>query len=132
MTDPLDFQLKGNLIVVDAMINDSDVRMILDTGAGTTIVSKTAAKRLGLENAGTRCAGMGAGGDVQMETVRIDTLRVGAVTHSDMTSMAMDLSAICDKLEYEVDGIIGYDFLSGTRLAINYRVQQIELEEAVA
>jgi clan AA aspartic protease (TIGR02281 family) len=131
-TNTLQFTLSSNLIIVDSTINGAGAKMILDTGAGATIVSKKAAERFGLEIAGTSCPGMGAGGDVQMDTVEIDSLVVGSVSHRNVKSMTMDLSSICGKLEEEVDGIIGYDILSSTRLTIDYPARQLVLQEAPA
>ncbi len=56
------FQLVRNLIVVDATINDSNIPMILDTGAAATIVSQKVAEELRLKRTEFNCEGMGAGG----------------------------------------------------------------------
>ena len=124
------FTLSNNLIVVDATLNGVPVPMILDTGAAATIIGKKTADRLGLEKADQTCAALGAGGDVQMDSVKIDSLVVDAVTRRDITSMTLDLSSICERLGKDVDGIIGYDFLADARLSIDYPARQFVLEEA--
>ena len=127
--DPIRFRLsEENLIIIDASINGNSVPMILDTGAGATVISKKAAQTLDLKNAGDDVVGKGAGGDVELSPVEIDSLEIGSVTHKKFTGMAMDLSSICDKLGDEVDGIVGHDFLSKTRLTIDYPEKLIYLE----
>ena len=84
--DPIRFRMSDeNLIIIDASVNGNSVPMILDTGAGATVISKKAAK-------------------------------------------AMDLSSICEKLGDEVDGIVGHDFLSKTKLTIDYPEKLLYLE----
>ena len=126
---PVDFRLQNNLIVVDAELDGSGVRMILDTGAGSTVLSHDVVKRLGLEKMGTSCAGMGAGGEVQLETVRVSTFSVGPVRLHDLTPVATDLDGISNRIEEQIDGVIGFDVLRHTRLSIDYAAQQLQMEQ---
>ncbi len=43
--------------------------------------------------------------------------------------MTMDMAEICKRIEYEVGGIIGHNFLSGAKLTIDYTTQNILREE---
>ena len=127
--NPIRFRLsKENLIIVDASINGNSVPMILDTGAAATVVSKKAAQRFALRTAGDDVVGKGAGGDVDLSPVKIDSLEIGSVTHENFTGMSMDLSQICEKIGNEADGIVGYDFLSNTKLTIDYPERSLLLE----
>ena len=127
--DPIRFRLsEENLIIIDASVNGNSVPMILDTGAGATVISKKAAKAMDLKKAGDDVVGKGAGGDVGLSPVEIDSLEIGSVTHNSFTGMAMDLSSICEKLGDEVDGIVGHDFLSKTKLTIDYPENLLYLE----
>jgi len=124
----MNFQLVNNLIVVNTTLNGSNVPMILDTGAAATIVSQKVARELGLEKADMTCEGMGAGGNVDFTSVEVASLSIGSVTHYDLTGMTMDMSEICSRIEYDVGGIIGHNFLSNTRLTIDYPAQELDLE----
>ena len=126
----LGFRLDNNLIVVEALLNDVEVKMILDTGAGATLVSHELVERLALQPSGESCDAMGAGGGVQLNRVNADSLTVGSVTVRDLTLMATDLSPIISRLEETVDGVVGFDFLSGTHLSIRYPEQQLFLKRA--
>ncbi len=128
-TDPMRFRLsKENLIIIDVSVNGNSVPMILDTGAAATIISKTAARKFELKKAGDDIVGKGAGGDVGLSPVEIDSLKIGSVTHNSFTGMAMDLSEICEKIGNEVDGIVGHDVLSKTKLTIDYPEKLLYLE----
>jgi len=123
------FELVNNLIVVDATMNGSTVPMILDTGAAATIISQDVAQELDLKKAEVTCEGMGAGGNVEFSSVEIESLVVDSVTHHALTGMTMDMAEICKRIDYEVGGIIGHNFLSSAKLTIDYTTQNILLEE---
>ena len=125
----VDFRLSLNLIIIDATINGMIAPMILDTGAAATIIDREAVQKLGLKEARETIVGRGAGGDVEMASVEIESLSVGSVTHRGFTSMTMDMSEICGKLDDEVGGVIGFDFLSQLKLTIDYPARQLVFEE---
>ncbi len=122
------FELVNNLIIVDATLNGSSVPMILDTGAAATIVSQKVAQELNLKKAEVTCEGMGAGGNVEFSSVEIESLLVDSVTHHGLTGMTMDMAEICKRIEYNVGGIVGHNFLSSTKLTIDYPGQRLFLE----
>lgn len=127
---PIDFRLQNNLIVVDAELDGSDVSMILDTGAGSTVLSNDAVDRLGLVRTGTSCPGMGAGGEIRLDTVRVNTFALGPVRLNDLTPVATELTAISDRLDAQIDGVIGFDVLQHTRLSIDYAAKTLVLEQS--
>jgi predicted aspartyl protease len=127
-TSTIAFRLSNNLIVVEAAINGVRLSMILDTGAARTVVSRAAVQTLGLKESTESCAGTGAGGDVSMSSADIESLSIGSVSQHGFTSMTMDMSEICEKLGDDIDGIIGFDFLSQLRLTIDYPARQLVLE----
>jgi len=121
------FRSRANLVIVDAIINGQVVPMVLDTGAGMTIVGDAAARRIGLNATNHACTGRGAGGDVDMSGARIDTFTVGSATHANLSCMVMDMSSLCEKIGADVQGIIGANFLSNYRLTIDYPQQRLAL-----
>ena len=128
-SNPIRFRLsQENLIIIDVSINGNSLPMILDTGAAATIISKKAAQKFALRKAGGDVVGQGAGGDVDLSPVKIDLIEIGSVTHKSLTGMTMDLSQICEKIGDEVDGIVGHDFLSNTKLTIDYPEKLLFLE----
>jgi len=129
LSSTVDFRLSNNLIIVDAAINGISAPMIIDTGAGRTIIDRAAAKIRSLYETGESCTGKGAGGDVELLSVEVDSLCVGSVNRRRFTSLTMDLSDLRDNFEHDVDGIVGFDFLSHLRLTIDYPARQLVLEE---
>lgn len=125
----VEFKLSNNLIIVNASINGVSGPMILDTGAGRTVVNRKAARMLGLQETHESCTGRGAGGEVEMVSTTIESLAIGSVSQADLTPVTMDMADLCEQLESEVHGIIGFDFLSKFKLTIDYPKQQLALEK---
>ena len=123
----VEFRFISGLIVVEAELNGIGVPMIVDTGAGATLVRPQLVKRLGLESSENTCNATGAGGDVYLKGVAIESLRLGSGRVDDMNAMSMDLSAIADRLDVPVEGVIGSDFLKNFRVAIDYPARTLTL-----
>jgi predicted aspartyl protease len=71
-------------LVVDGSINGQKVGVMIDTGAGTTLVLRSAAKQLGLKGSvlgGYKAFGLGAEGDV--EVAYVDDFRVGQAVRNN-------------------------------------------------
>ena len=126
----ISFELSNNLIVVSATINGNDASMILDTGAGKTIISSDAVRRLGLQEAHETCVAGGAGGSVELSSVELDLLAIGKARQREMTVMTMDMSDLSAQLEKKVDGVLGFDFLSNYKITVDYPAQRLSFEGA--
>jgi lipoprotein NlpI/predicted aspartyl protease len=72
---PVEF--RGGLPVVEGAINGSRVGVLLDTGAFASLLTKTAAEKLGLYARSTQEMLRGVGGESRMLVAWIDELRVG-------------------------------------------------------
>jgi hypothetical protein len=127
----LEFELRANLIIVPVQLRNSVGRFILDTGASSTVVGRKFARSVELV-AARRYVGHGAGGDVETDLCRLDTLSVGALQRWDMTVAVMDLDAINERIGGGIDGILGFDFLGQGRLLIDYPRRRVRIERPVA
>ncbi|MBN4076122.1 aspartyl protease family protein [Gemmatimonas aurantiaca] len=84
-------------------------RFLLDTGAGSNIISAELAEALGLEIAGSLpVKGIAGYGSVGMVTIA--ELTIGAVTLLDQTVTAMRFDSEFRNSIGEFDGILGYEF----------------------
>src|SRR5262249_22653229 len=92
LEDTVDFDLQANLIVVGARVAGAARRFVLDTGASGTVVGRDTARELGLDEVQKR-VGHGAGGDVEMALVKVDSLHVGRMAVTDLTCMAIDIGS---------------------------------------
>ena len=133
VTDPelaraIPIELMQNLVVVDVSVDGETGRFLLDTGAGSTIVSRAFAERLGLAEKG-RIEARGAGGNETAAFVEVGSLTVPGIELRDQTLVTLPLDALAGALERPIDGILGYDFLSRFTVEIDYVEKRLALGE---
>jgi clan AA aspartic protease (TIGR02281 family) len=108
VTIPL--QRAGNLLVVQAQLNGSrETRLILDTGASHTILSFAVARDLGIysDQRGTSVTLKTAGGQVQADVVRVNSIRLGDAEVRNSQAAIYDVPDV----PAGVDGLLGLTFL---------------------
>jgi predicted aspartyl protease len=126
------FRLAGGaqpLILLPVRVNDrGPFDFILDTGAGTSLLSKELAKQLGLKIIGSK-DGQSAGGKVSVSLAKVDSLKVGEAKVNDLDVGIVDLSHIAKTIGTKIDGDLGYNFLKYFRVAIDYRDCEIRFDD---
>lgn len=123
-TQRFDLHASGH-IVVPAEINGHRVHMVVDTGAGRTVVHADAAARLGLDgNGGEDQQAIGAGGaGLAIRSLPGQSFRLAATGDDAMTLYVMDLSHVVNALstpERPIVGVVGADWLAAKRAVIDY------------
>ena len=98
---------------------DGPFEFILDTGAGTSLLSSDLAKKLNLKIISTK-EGQSAGGKISVSLAKVDSLAVGQAKLDGLDVGIVDLSHIGKAINKKIDGDIGYNFLKPFRIAINY------------
>jgi predicted aspartyl protease len=93
--------------VVDGEINGQKIAVLLDTGAGVSMIHRSAAKKLGLTTSPARGYRIwGIGGESQVEEAYIDELRIGDATRKKWVALVSG--------EHQSPGdlalVLGYDF----------------------
>jgi predicted aspartyl protease len=126
-----EFRLVGGdnpLIIVPAHVNDrGPYPCILDTGAGTSLLSPRIAASLGIAATGSR-EGRGAVGKVTVALATADSLAIGAARRGPMPiAITAEVDRIGAAVGHPIDGDIGYDFLRAFRLTIDYRRRLVRL-----
>lgn len=121
------FDLKANLIVLDARLNGTSRRLVLDTGASQTMLDAVAARELGIDAAERRTA-RGAGGDIEVSLAPLKSVTVGDARVDNLTCIVSDVSGIAEKLGGNISGVLGYDFLSRFRITIDYVARRLTLD----
>lgn len=109
----------GALLMVQAEVNGHETTFLIDTGAGATVLSSRLADRLSLSRRGVVEA-RGAGGSEAGGYVDLARLSLPGVEIRDQTVVVLPLGPLRDATGHEVDGILGYDFLSRFALEIDY------------
>src|SRR5205814_93987 len=126
------FRLAGDaqpLILVPVHIDDrGPFDFILDTGAGTSLLSSELAKQLAVKTIGSK-EGQSAGGKVSVSLAKVDSLAVGEMKLPDVEVGIVDLAHIGKTVGAKIDGDLGYNFLKHFRVTIDYRNCEIRLED---
>ena len=126
---------KSHHITVVALLSGRPARLIVDTGAGGTIVDTGALAQFGLKLSSTSRKGVGVGSS-SMRTSRIAKYRLvlGDLDVSDTRLLALDLSHVNAGLTKAkvapVHGVLGADVLWRHRALIDYSRGLLFLERA--
>jgi predicted aspartyl protease len=126
------FRLAGGaqpLILLPVHVNDrGPFEFILDTGAGTSLLSSDLAKQLGLKMIGSK-EGQTAGGKVSVSLATVDSLAVGETKLDKVDAGIVDLSQIGKTVSTKIDGDLGHNFLKYFRLTIDYQDLTLRLDD---
>ena len=101
--------------------------LILDTGSTLTCVDDSLQRefelprRLGAVGVG---AGVGMSGPVKL--LRVDSLRVGHTSVSNITVCSLDLAAL-QKVSPEARGLLGLNFLKSFRVSLDFKRRILRL-----
>lgn len=116
----LPFQITNNLIILRGGINGSKpLSLLLDTGAGGSVINESRAKELGLKLKRQGAAATGDG-PVESSFVKGVELNVSGVKLSDLTLTAIDLRGLEAGFGQPIDGILGYDIFARFVVEIDY------------
>src|ERR1700693_5768101 len=126
------FRLAGGaqpLILLPVQVNDrGPFDFILDTGAGTSLLSSDLAKQLQVKIIGSK-EGQSAGGKVSVSLAKVDSLAVGGTKLDDVDVGIVDLAHIGKTIGAQIDGDLGYNFLKHFRVTIDYGDCEIRFDD---
>jgi predicted aspartyl protease len=126
------FRLAGGaqpLILVPVDVNErGPFDFILDTGAGTSLLSTELAQQIDAKIVGSK-EGQSAGGKVAVSLAKVDSLAVGETKLRDVDVGIVDLSQIAKTVGAKIDGDLGYNFLKHFRVTIDYRDCELRLDD---
>ena len=126
------FRLAGgeqSLILLPVHVNErGPFDFILDTGAGTSLLTPELAKQLDVKIVGSK-EGQSAGGKVAVSLAKAGSLAVGAARIDDVDLGIVDLAHVGKTIGAKIDGDLGYNFLKYFRVTINYRDCEIRFDD---
>ena len=126
------FRLAGGaqpLILLPVHVNErGPFDFILDTGAGTSLLSSDLAKQLDTRIIGSK-EGQSAGGKVSVSLAKVDSLAVGETKIDDVDVGIVDLAQIGKTVGAQIDGDLGHNFLKHFRVTIDYRDCEIRFDD---
>jgi tetratricopeptide (TPR) repeat protein len=126
MQTAIPFEKLGDQIVVRVRLNrDITARMLLDTGAGITVLSDTLAERLKLTRNGDETLLLKTlSREMRVPLAHISALQLGAHTREDMPVAVCSMGPA--KASFE--GILGMDFLRGFTITVDAPAKKISLK----
>jgi hypothetical protein len=115
-------------------LNGAAIRVLIDTGAASTVVSLAVVRRLGLDLVPLGQTGGGAGGaNLEVFQVPGGQLRLGEVVPRPKALIAMDLSHVDAALAQQgvgpVDAILGVDVFEAQVAVIDYGSASLYLRD---
>jgi len=122
---PIALERKGNHFIVDAMLNDYEVRLMIDTGASLTVLSNSAAMALGLNesNALQRSLINTANGTTEALLYRLDTMTIG-----EFNVPSVDIAVVMNLKINGASGLLGMNFLQHFEFRIDQKHKQLFLK----
>src|SRR4051794_2838488 len=128
----LKFRLVGGsqpLLLLPVHVNGiGPFEFILDTGAGITLITPELASQVGIGATGTR-EGHSAGGKVSVSLAELESITVGTARRDQVKVGILDLGQIARTIGSKVDGDLGYNFLQHFRLRLDYRRNELRLDD---
>lgn len=127
-SDTIKFRLKGHLPVIKVQIGSTLLKLGLDTGSETNLINEKCLPKIQsqLINRGTvRLRGLRK--EVKVVPVGVLTnIVIGKIPFYPMRSMFSDIEYINDEFPGpNIDGIIGYEFFSQYKTAINFKKREL-------
>jgi predicted aspartyl protease len=121
--------LNGNLPVACVSINGrAPVEFVIDTGTNTTLIDPAMAIRLGLNPVGTKRLTT-LSGPTDARRYVLDTVAIASASQSHVEALAQPMTQL-QRLDANIQGIIGLDFLRAFSFRIDYRLSRLELYAA--
>jgi hypothetical protein len=126
----VNFRLAGGaqpLILLPVEVNvEGPFEFILDTGAGTSLLTPELGQKLGIKVIGSK-EGQSAGGAVSVALAKVDSLAVGSAKLDDMDVGLVDLSHVGRTVGAKIEGDLGSNFLRNYKVALDYPNETLSL-----
>ena len=116
-------QIRTRMFVPVIVDGQGPFRFLVDSGADRSVVGAALATRLELVPEGPTAILQSMAGPSEVQTVRVDTLRIGASTVAGIHApvlMEADLGA---------DGLIGIDALADQRLLLDFEAKTVTVQD---
>lgn len=125
------FEFVRNEIILDTAIGDSSPnRFMFDCGVDPSVIDLALARRLGIpvdESQADQAAGAGDGQGLTVMPSSIPDLAIGEMDFEPVDALAADLSPFSEVLGFPLAGILGYSFLDGRVVRIDYPARQVTI-----
>ena len=120
---------RENRIVLNGRLAGNDTSMILDSGAGVTVVDRDYAKKIGLKK-GMKITAQGVGGSQDAELVEDVTVEVGNLKLTGVSVAVIDLDAVEKGIGRPIPVILGRELFMSSVVGIDFNQQLLTLSPA--
>ncbi len=130
--DAIPFLMDKHIPVVNIKIGGKEYHFGIDSGAEVNVINKNIAHLIDDElcqNWKTKnLRGIGRNG-VNVKSTEVKTVEVHGSEYNNMKFIIADLSVFNGKKKVQLDGLLGYPFLSSGKFSINYKDQSLYVWE---
>lgn len=126
-TIEIPFEMAGNLILVDVVLNGKNKKFVLDSGSPRVILN---AKYLPKTNANQRTmtTSNGVNGSINgMDIGHVENLDFAGIKMENQEVITLDISHLEENLNTEIHGLIGYDLIQSYDVLFDYENKKITL-----
>jgi hypothetical protein len=128
-TDPVPFDFfNANRIYIPATVNGRPVKVLLDSGADSTVVDKAFAEAAGIKSEAKAVAN-GTGGQQEAGLVRNVKVEVGAMTLTSPTAAIIDLADVSKRLGMRLDVVLGAEVFKQLVVDIDFKAHTIAFHQ---
>lgn len=124
LTLPLDLHL-GRYLYVRGTVNGTPTDIVVDSGAGITVVDRQLADTLGLER-GQQISARGAGGDRPVHLSKA-SVRIGDLELADLRVAILDLEDVHSRLGRRMPVILGKELFHGYPVTVDYPARELRV-----
>lgn len=108
---------------LDVKLNDRNARLEIDTGASGLLISRSVARRAGLDAfAKTEVGGVGSGPERSGYTAYVDSIKIGTLEFHDCKVEVLDSRDVAG-----TDGLIGMDVFANLLVTLDYPLRRLDL-----
>lgn len=127
------FDFSRNAIGLDVSVKGAPLYMILDTGVDPSVVDEALAGTLGLKidrGAGGEASGEGDARHAVVYPTSVDGLTIAGRAFAPFDALTTDMSTLSKHYGRKLDGVIGYSFLNGKIVLIDYAKSTLGILDA--
>ncbi len=124
------FNFSHGVIELDVAVGRVPLHMLLDTGIDPSVIDLARADSLGLRidrGSGGEVSGVGSATHAEGYDTEIVGLEIGGRSFSAIEAGATNLAAVSSAYGRRLDGMLGYSFLKGRIVLIDYAAKQVSI-----
>ena len=128
LTVPFDFSRSA--IGLDVKVKGAPLYMILDTGVDPSVIDMTRAEALGLridKTASGEASGEGDAKEAKVYAATLDGLTIAGRNFAPIDTLTANMNALSAGYGRKLDGVLGYSFLAGKIVLIDYREKRLAI-----